>query len=219
MNRREALKLLGLGALGLTGCAKTDEQTGKSALESIADSLEGFANWAEQSLQSQDNAGNTLKSPEVVRQTLRSTDGRELAIPVGGQLFHSNHRQGESNVDDYAVVFDPSQSGSFAIEPNGWWYQPFLPNKKQPFDVPIIVPEGKYQLIGPEVKIWHNQDGKHPWEKGNLIADHNGIFDIPATDGATNIYESYLAVKQDHASDAGGFSLARLEPLPWDVTS
>lgn len=141
------------------------------------------------------------------------TNCSNLTAPSGGgQIFWSNHRVSGKNNDPYAVVYDPSQGGSGDHPALGWYYQPCLPvgPDRNAHEVAIVLQPGNYRFTGPECRVWHNWDGKHPWEQGTLLINQQNLLsiNIPATRG-TNPAESWVAIKCS-TSAASGFSFEKL---------
>ena len=141
-------------------------------------------------------------APAPSSQVLTCSDGRQVSIPLNGQLFKA------TGGDDYSVVYDPSQSGAADLPAKGWWWQPCLPGpNRQAHEAAIILQQGNYRFIGPECQAWLNTDGNHPFEQGQLLVDraNNPNLAVPATTGYAP--EAWVFVRC-RASDASGFSFA-----------
>jgi hypothetical protein len=144
-------------------------------------------------------------------QTLSCTNGNEIPVPDNGQIFMATTWVNQQPVEssDYAIVFDPNQSGVTYIDAQGWWYQPCLPGPHREYhEVAIVLQAGTYKFVGPECTVWHNPDGNRGGRDGNLLVQRQNVefLNVAATSGAPD-GESWVFV-QCQKSDASGFSFA-----------
>lgn len=153
------------------------------------------------------DADSTTSAPV----SLTCPGGWNVEVPENGQLFPATvwvNNVAQSS-DAYSVVYDPDQSGSMDLPAKGWWYQACLPGEnRQAHEVALTVVPGEYRFIGPECRVYLNQDGNHPFDQGQLLVNRQNIqrLTIPATTGAEN--ESWLFVRCN-GGDASGFSFAK----------
>ncbi len=149
-------------------------------------------------------------TPNVAEPTRQVTCSNGRVVPVlnGGQVFYATVN-GVNGHNDYLVVYDPLQSGYSDLQPNGWWYQPCLPFPgREAHEVALTLHPGHYRFVGPECMVFHNYDGKHPFDTGTLLVDRANILSLRVEE-TLGKGESWIFVRCNRG-DASGFSFAKL---------